>query len=63
MPTSKPIRLRRELMRLLGIKLFLIITIKLVFFSDPLRPDDVRVAQALLSTSLTSTPAKGDLRP
>lgn len=63
MTAFKPIRLRRELMLLLGIKLILIITIKLVFFSDPLRPDDDRVARALLSPSLSSTPVKGDIRP
>ncbi|MFA5082540.1 MAG: cytochrome oxidase putative small subunit CydP [Hydrogenophilaceae bacterium] len=45
----KPVSLRREIVLLLLIKLTLIIAIKLVFFSDPVRPGSEGTADALLN--------------
>lgn len=47
--------LTRELALVLAVKVALIIAIKLVFFSDPLRPGDGDVAQALLSANAPAT--------
>lgn len=44
----KPTNLRREIALLLLIKLVLIIAIKLVFFSDPVKPGSAGTARALL---------------
>jgi hypothetical protein len=49
MPTSTAYPLTREITVLLLVKLVLIVTIKLVFFSDAQKPDSDAVAQALLS--------------
>jgi len=42
--------LSRELMLVLVVKLALIVTIKLVFFSDAVKPGSEEVARALLAT-------------
>jgi hypothetical protein len=47
--------LTRELMVVLAIKLALIVTLKLVFFSDAVKPGSEEVARALLASQ---TPAQ-----
>jgi hypothetical protein len=49
MPASKPIPLRREIPAILVVKLALIVAIKLIFFSDPVKPGSEGAAAALLS--------------
>lgn len=46
--------LSRELMLVLAVKLALIVAIKLVFFSDAVKPDSEDVARAVLSSSTSS---------
>ena len=46
--------LARELMLVLAVKLALIVAIKLVFFSDAVKPDSEDVARAVLSSSTSS---------
>jgi nitric oxide reductase large subunit len=41
--------LTRELMWVIAVKVVLIVTIKLVFFSDAVKPDSDEVARALLT--------------
>jgi hypothetical protein len=55
MKRNRPIRLRRELALILTVKLLLIVAIKLVYFSDAVKPGSDDVARALLSAS---TPAQ-----
>jgi hypothetical protein len=50
MKRLRPQRLTRELIWVLAVKLALIVTIKLVFFSDAVKPSSDAVARALLST-------------
>lgn len=51
MKTAKPGLLGREIALLLLVKLVLIVTIKVAFFSDPLRPGTEGTARALLNPS------------
>jgi len=46
--------LARELTLVLAVKLALIVTLKLVFFSDAVKPDSGEVARALLSSPISS---------
>jgi hypothetical protein len=50
--------LTRELLIVVAIKIMLIVTIKIVFFSDPIRPDSDAVARALLSSAPTHVEGK-----
>jgi hypothetical protein len=49
-PSNKPRSLRKEITAILIVKLFLIVTIKLAFFSDAEKPGSEGVAVAILAT-------------
>jgi len=49
--------LTRELTVVIVVKLALIITLKLVFFSDAVKPDSEEVARALLAAPAQRNPA------
>ena len=55
MSVSKTSSLRHEIIAILAIKLVLIVALKLVFFSDPLRPGEAGTARALLTSPSVAT--------
>jgi hypothetical protein len=52
-PSSKPRSLRKEITAILIVKLILIVTIKLAFFSDARKPGSEGAAAAILATQPT----------
>ena len=54
MPVFKPPRLRREVAAILVVKLVLIVSIKLAFFSDAEKPGSAGTASALLAPASIS---------
>lgn len=48
-PSAKPLSLRKEIAAILIVKLVLIVTIKLVFFSDAEKPGSEGAAAAILA--------------
>ena len=52
---SQPVSMRREIFAILLIKLLLIILIKWLFFSTPIKPDDARISAVMLTSAYSSS--------